>query len=82
MTPGEPTGPAVPNPKGQIDKRGPASDTSKPAEAGASDRVLLEGPHSRTREVQLLLRALRDFVRGFRALHFIGPCVTIFGSAR
>ncbi len=75
-------GPAVPNPKGQIDKSGPASETSKPAEAGASDRVLLEGPHSRIREVLLLSRALRDFVRWFRALHFVGPCVTIFGSAR
>lgn len=30
----------------------------------------------------LLLRAARDFVRGFRALHFVGPCVTVFGSAR
>jgi uncharacterized protein (TIGR00730 family) len=23
-----------------------------------------------------------EFVRGFRALHFVGPCVTVFGSAR
>jgi len=44
--------------------------------------VLLEGPHSRARELLLLLRAGRDFVRGFRALHFVGPCVTVFGSAR
>lgn len=51
-------------------------------EAGADDRVFLEGPHSRLREIQLLARAMRDFVRGFRALHFIGPCITIFGSAR
>ena len=29
-----------------------------------------------------LFRAMWDFVRGFRALHFVGPCVTIFGSAR
>ena len=29
-----------------------------------------------------MLRAGRDFVRGFRALHFVGPCVTVFGSAR
>ena len=27
-------------------------------------------------------RAGRDFIRGFRALHFVGPCVTVFGSAR
>jgi uncharacterized protein (TIGR00730 family) len=25
---------------------------------------------------------VRDFIRGFRALHFVGPCVTVFGSAR
>ena len=30
----------------------------------------------------MLLRAGRDFVRGFRGLHFVGPCVTVFGSAR
>ena len=29
-----------------------------------------------------LLRVGRDFVRGFRTLHFAGPCVTVFGSAR
>jgi uncharacterized protein (TIGR00730 family) len=25
---------------------------------------------------------MRDFLRGFRLLHFVGPCVTVFGSAR
>ncbi len=25
---------------------------------------------------------LWEFVKGFRALHFVGPCVTVFGSAR
>ena len=25
---------------------------------------------------------MRDFLRGFRVLHFVGPCVTVFGSAR
>jgi len=46
------------------------------------DRILLEGPHSRMREFWLVLRAVRDFIAGFRALHFVGPCVTVFGSAR
>lgn len=50
--------------------------------AGSADRVFLEGAHSRRRELLLLLRAGRDFLRGFRALHFVGPCVTVFGSAR
>jgi len=46
------------------------------------DRSFLNGPHSRRRELQLLWRAVRDFIKGFRTLHFVGPCVTIFGSAR
>jgi uncharacterized protein (TIGR00730 family) len=46
------------------------------------DRVLLEGAYSRRRELWLVLRAVRDFIAGFRVLHFVGPCVTIFGSAR
>lgn len=30
----------------------------------------------------LLLRTLRDFVKGLSVFHVIGPCVTVFGSAR
>jgi len=48
----------------------------------APDRVLLAGPQSRRRELWLVLRSVRDFIRGFRAFHFVGPCVTVFGSAR
>jgi uncharacterized protein (TIGR00730 family) len=48
----------------------------------AEDRRLLEGPRSRTGEFFRLLRILREFVRGFRALHFVPPCVSVFGSAR
>jgi uncharacterized protein (TIGR00730 family) len=46
------------------------------------DRELLAGPHARLRELWLVLRAVRDFIAGFRALHFSGPCITVFGSAR
>jgi len=28
------------------------------------------------------LRIFFEFIQGFRALHFVGPCVTVFGSAR
>ncbi len=49
---------------------------------GWQDRVLLEGPQPRWRELILVARALRDFVSGFRSLAFVGPCVTVFGSAR
>ncbi len=42
----------------------------------------LEGPMSRWAEFKFLLSVVRDLFRGIRALHFVGPCVTIFGSAR
>jgi uncharacterized protein (TIGR00730 family) len=46
------------------------------------DFKLLEGPRWRLEELFRLVRIMREFLRGFRALHFVGPCVTIFGSAR
>jgi len=47
-----------------------------------ADEIFLDGPRSRFAEFCTLLRVMRDFLRGFRALHFVGPCVTVFGSAR
>ena len=47
-----------------------------------ADEIFLEGPRSRFAEFCTLLRIMRDFLRGYRALHFVGPCVTVFGSAR
>jgi uncharacterized protein (TIGR00730 family) len=52
-----------------------------PPSTGA-DRVMLEGPLSRRRDLRLVLQSVRDFIRAFRTLHFAGPCVTVFGSAR
>lgn len=52
------------------------------AERSLADYHLLEGPHSRTNEFITLLGVLRDYLRGLRVLHFVGPCVTVFGSAR
>jgi hypothetical protein len=46
------------------------------------DEVFLEGPRSRREELLRLMRITGEFLRGFRALHFVGPCVTVFGSAR
>jgi len=42
----------------------------------------LEGPQSRFFEAVRAFKILVEFIRGFRKLHFVGPCVTIFGSAR
>lgn len=46
------------------------------------EQVFLEGPHSRWEEFVFLIHTMKEFVSGFRKLHFIGPCVTVFGSAR
>jgi uncharacterized protein (TIGR00730 family) len=47
-----------------------------------AERLFLQGP--RPREVELVEagRIFAECLRGFRGLHFVGPCVTVFGSAR
>lgn len=54
---------------------------TKPQDA-VREKLFLEGPRSRLRELMTVLRVVREFIAGFRALHFVGPCVTVFGSAR
>ena len=49
---------------------------------GNSDKSFLLGPRSRWKEFKYAWKTLWQFVKGFRALHFAGPCVTVFGSAR
>ena len=47
-----------------------------------SEIKFLEGPQSRWEEFKFVVKVLFEFIKGFRALHFAGPCVTVFGSAR
>jgi len=51
---------------------------------GASPEIrrFLQGPQPRRSELFRAVRIFIEFIRGFRALHFVGPCVTVFGSAR
>lgn len=42
----------------------------------------LQGPQSRWQEFKFTVSVLFEFIKGLRALHFVGPCVTVFGSAR
>jgi uncharacterized protein (TIGR00730 family) len=60
---------------GSIDRWGKAS-------RDVADLRLLEGPGPRTAELGRLVRISLEFFRGFRTLHDVGPCVTVFGSAR
>jgi uncharacterized protein (TIGR00730 family) len=50
--------------------------------ADDTERVLLSGPRPRGSELAMALDVFRELMRGFRGLHFAGPCVTVFGSAR
>lgn len=46
------------------------------------EQIFLKGPQSREKESLFALRVLIEFIKGFRKFHFLGPCVTVFGSAR
>jgi uncharacterized protein (TIGR00730 family) len=48
----------------------------------AKEDVFLEGPKSRSYELGFAFRVFKQFIKGFRTLHFVGPCITVFGSAR
>lgn len=63
----------------------PTPDEKKDQEifcATLEDRTLLQGPNRRWQELKQLFAVLADFMRGLRTLHFVGPCITVFGSAR
>jgi len=47
-----------------------------------SEIKFLGGPQSRRKELWFAIEIFAQFIKGFRALHFIGPCITVFGSAR
>ncbi len=42
----------------------------------------LSGSTSRWQELKNVLQIAGEFIKGFRKLHFVGPCITVFGSAR
>jgi uncharacterized protein (TIGR00730 family) len=42
----------------------------------------LQGPQRRGTELMRATRIFAELMRGFRSFHFLGPCVTVFGSAR
>jgi uncharacterized protein (TIGR00730 family) len=48
----------------------------------AGEKRFLAGPRARLAELARAFRIFVEFIRGFRELHFLPPCVTVFGSAR
>jgi uncharacterized protein (TIGR00730 family) len=46
------------------------------------EHVYLDGPKSRSYELGFAWKVFKEMIKGFRSLHFVGPCITVFGSAR
>jgi len=66
-----------------IQQTAPISDI--PAESpgrARQERKYLEGPQGRGFELRHAFRVFSEYMRALRALHFLGPAVTVFGSAR
>jgi uncharacterized protein (TIGR00730 family) len=64
--------------------REPAKSDSKWGKGSSTPEVerFLRGPQPRKFELGRAVQIFAEILRGFRSLHFVGPCVTVFGSAR
>ncbi|MDY7092456.1 MAG: TIGR00730 family Rossman fold protein [Acidobacteriota bacterium] len=71
---GEPAAGGSPGPED------PGAPTRVPPEL--EEAAFLAGPQRRAQDLWRALRIFGECIRGFRKLHFVGPCVTVFGSAR
>lgn len=65
----------------------PMNRSVKPTQWGNDSRThaeekFLEGPHSKGYELFRAIDIFVQLIRGFRKFHRLGPCVTVFGSAR
>src|SRR5438105_5558430 len=67
--------PRVPNPSAATWDRGLG-------DALPEVKRFLRGPQPRPFELWRAVQVFRELIYGFRKLHFVGPCVTVFGSAR
>jgi hypothetical protein len=52
------------------------------ASRSRAEERLLSGRRAGRSELQSALQIFAEFIRGFRRLQGLGPCVTVFGSAR
>jgi uncharacterized protein (TIGR00730 family) len=48
----------------------------------AKEQTFLEGPRPRQFELRFAYKVFWEFMKGFKTLSDVGPCVTVFGSAR
>lgn len=59
-----------------------SAPSKKNEEKIKKETQFLQGPQKRFHDLKYAISVLFEFVKGFRTLHFVGPCVTLFGSAR
>jgi uncharacterized protein (TIGR00730 family) len=57
-------------------------DWGKTPAVDPEQRLFLSGPRGRLAELRFTGTVLSQMMHGFRHLHFVGPCATVFGSAR
>jgi uncharacterized protein (TIGR00730 family) len=55
---------------------------TNPSLIPAKEQTFLEGPRPKQFELRFAYKVFWEFMRGFKCLHNVGPCVTVFGSAR
>jgi len=73
-----------PTPEPATDLAQPASSTTRWGKRPPVHEItqFLQGPQTRGFELRRAIGIFFEFLKGFRQLHFVGPCVTVFGSAR
>jgi uncharacterized protein (TIGR00730 family) len=65
-----------------IETPNPPPPTPEDKASHVPERLFFSGPRPRSSELWWAIRVFIEFIRSFRTLHFVGPCVTVFGSAR
>ena len=71
----------------QVTAQQPGEPAKMPTDWGkrpppSAELQFLRGPQPRGSELWRAIKIFLEIMKGFRALHFVGPCVTVFGSAR
>src|SRR5438105_9091062 len=62
----------------------PGSEQAQWGRGAASSKEVrfLSGPQKRSFDLMRSIRIFFEILHGFRRLHFLPPCVSVFGSAR
>jgi len=59
-----------------------SNSAEMPKPIRAKRPLYLDGPQSRSFELAFAWKVFRQILEGNRVLYFVGPCITVFGSAR